>query len=62
MVTGNKTINALYDTCEYSDGYYDDKNLSDLSEVELYAMMKMNLENKLSVKDPNCRKVLWIRC
>lgn len=51
MVTGNKTINALYDTCEYSDGYYDDKNLNDLSEVELYAMMKMNLENKLSIKD-----------
>lgn len=51
-VNGDKTVNAVFETCEYSDGYFDDKDLKDLSQVELYAMMKMGLEQKvLSVKD-----------
>lgn len=43
-VTGNKTINAIFDTCEYRDGYFNDKDLNNLSEVELYALMKMGLD------------------
>lgn len=51
-VNGDKTVNAVFELCEYSDGYFDDKDLKDLSQVELYAMMKMGLEQKvLSVKD-----------
>lgn len=51
-VNGDKTVNAVFDTCEYVDGYFNDKDLKDLSQVELYAMMKMNLEQKvLTEKD-----------
>lgn len=51
-VNGDKTVNAVFDTCEYVDGYFNDKDLKDLSQVELYAMMKMGLEQKvLSLKD-----------
>ena len=52
LVDGDKTINAVFDTCEYTEGYFNDKDLSTLSQVELYAMMKLNLEQKvLSMKD-----------
>lgn len=51
-VNGDKTVNAVFDTCEYVDGYFNDKDLKDLSQVELYALMKMNLEQKvLAEKD-----------
>nr|DAT03820.1 MAG TPA: INTERNALIN B BINDING, LEUCINE RICH REPEAT.2A [Caudoviricetes sp.] len=51
-VNGDKTVNAVFDTCEYVDGYFNDKDLKDLSQVELYAMMKMGLEQKvLTLKD-----------
>ena len=52
FVDGDKTINAVYETCEYVDGYFDDKDLSNMTQVELYTLMKMGLENKaLSLKD-----------
>ena len=52
LVTGNKEINAIYDTCEYVQGYFDDKELKDLRPVELYAMMKLGLETDiLALKD-----------
>lgn len=51
-IDGDKVINAVYDTCEYVEGYFNGKELSDLSEVEIYTMMKMGLESSLlSVKD-----------
>lgn len=52
LVDGDKTINAVFETCEYTSGYFDDKELSTLSHVELYALMKLGLEqNVLSIKD-----------
>ena len=51
-VTGNKTINAVYDSCEYVQDYYKDKDLSTLRPVEIYAMCKLNKEQEVvSVKD-----------
>lgn len=44
LVTGNKKIYTVFDSCEYSTGYFDGKDLENLSEVELYTLMKMNLE------------------
>lgn len=52
LIDGDKTINAVFDTCEYVDGYFDGKDLANLRQVELYALMKMGLEGELlSVKD-----------
>ncbi len=51
-VDGDKTINAVFDICEYSEGCFDNKKLSDMSQVELYAMMKVGIEqDKLTIKD-----------
>ena len=51
-VTGDKTINAVFDTCEYRDGYFNNKDLNNLSQVELYTLMKVGLESSfLSAKD-----------
>lgn len=44
-VDGDKTINAVYDSCEYTDGYFDGKDLSTLRPVEIYAMMQLGKEN-----------------
>lgn len=52
-VTGNKTINAVYDACEYSQGYFDNKKLADMRPVEIYALIKVGLESTiLNDKDP----------
>ena len=44
-VSGDKTINAVYDACEYKSGYFDGKDLSDMRPVEVYAMTKLGLES-----------------
>lgn len=44
LVTGDKKIYTVFDSCTYTDGYFDGKDLENLSEVELYTLMKMNLE------------------
>lgn len=46
LVTGDKKIYTVFDSCTYTDGYFDGKDLENLSEVELYTMMKMNLEKE----------------
>lgn len=46
-VTGDKTINAVYDSCEYSQGYFDGKKLADLRPVEIYALIKTGLESTI---------------
>lgn len=53
FVDGNKTINAIYQSCQYKTGYFDNKELSDLSEVEIYMLMKMNLENGTKENNEN---------
>ena len=57
-VDGDKTINAVYDSCKYSAGYFDGKELSDMRPVEIYAMTKLadaginfNIENYVQSKD-----------
>lgn len=51
-VLGDKDINAVYDVCEYNLGYFDNKDLSDLSPVEIYAMLKLGLESEsVEIKD-----------
>ena len=56
-VDGDKTINAIFDSCTYSDGYFDDRDLSDLRPVEVYMMMKLgasgiiSLQNQIQAKD-----------
>ena len=44
LVTGNKKIYTVFDSCKYVDGYFDGKDLTNLSEIELYTLMKMSLE------------------
>lgn len=45
-VNGDKTINAIYDSCEYTSGYFDGKELSTLRPVEIYAMIKLGIESQ----------------
>ena len=52
LVDGNKDINAIYDNFEYVTGYFNDKELADLTPVELYGMLKVGVEtNYLTIKD-----------
>ena len=51
-VNGDKDINAVYDSCEYTSGYFDGKEIGSLRPVEIYAMKKVGVENKVvSPKD-----------
>lgn len=51
-VTGNKDINAVYDSCEYNAGYFDGKDISKMRPVEIYALCKLGLEqNYVESKD-----------
>lgn len=45
FVDGDKTINAIFDKFEYVDGCFDNKELADLSPVEIYALTKLGLDN-----------------
>ena len=44
FIDGDKTINAVFDRFEYSEGCFNKKELSDLSPVEIYALTKLGLE------------------
>ena len=50
-VDGDKTINAVFDSCEYAEGYFSGKELADMRPVEVYMLMKLNSAGVLSIVD-----------
>lgn len=50
-VDGDKTINAVFDTCTYSDNYFVGKDLSALRPVEIYMMMKLGAAGLINLTD-----------
>lgn len=44
IIDGNKTVNAVFDSCKYTNTYFDGKDLSELRPVEIYAMIKVGVE------------------
>lgn len=52
-VNGDKTINAVYDSCNAAIGgaYFYGKDISTLRPVEIYAMTRMQSANKLNAAD-----------
>ncbi len=51
-VNGNKIINAVFDSCEYTSSYFDGKDLSSMRPVEIYMMTKMGVaSNYIESKD-----------
>ena len=48
LITGDKDINAVYDSCEYNIGYFNDKEIGDLTPVELYALTKVGIEQEVA--------------
>lgn len=45
-VTGDKDINAVYDSFEYTNDYFKNNDLSTLRPVEIYAMIQLGLEQE----------------
>ena len=50
-VNGDKIINAVFDSCEYSEGYFIGKEIGDLRPVELYMMAKLAGAGVFALKD-----------
>lgn len=50
-VDGDKTINAEFASCKYTEGYFDGKKLSVLEPVEVYMMTKLNLSKVITASD-----------
>ena len=50
-VSGDKTINAVFDSCEYREGYFVGKELADMRPVEIYMMMKLNTSGVINLAD-----------
>lgn len=51
-VTGDKDIEAVYDICSYTAGYFDGKELASLRPVEIYAMIRTGNETSCAeIKD-----------
>ena len=46
-VTGDKDINAVYDSFEYTSGCFDGKEIGDMKPVEIYAMTKVGVESSV---------------
>lgn len=46
FVTGDKTINAVYDKFNYKENYFDDKDISELRPVELYALTRLEKQKE----------------
>lgn len=58
-VNGDKTINAVFDSCTYVDGYFNNKDLSDMRLVEIYMLTELSrlpsppvtIDNVVSITD-----------
>ena len=50
-VSGDKTINAIFDSCEYKEGYFVGKEIGDMRPVEIYMMTKLGLLGVISIAD-----------
>lgn len=50
-VNGDKIINAVYDSCEYTEGYFVGKDISKLRPVEIYMMLKLSAAGHISLID-----------
>ena len=50
-VDGNKTINAVYDSCEYKAGYFTGKDISTMRPVEIYMLTRLGLAGVLKLTD-----------
>ena len=48
-VSGDKTINAIFDSCEYKEGYFVDKEIGDMRPVEIYMMIKLGASGVISI-------------
>lgn len=45
FIDGDKTVNAIFDSFEYTATAFDGKQLSDLTPVEIYALTQLGLDN-----------------
>ena len=45
FIDGDKTVNAVFDDFRYSTGYFADKEIGNLTPVEIYALTKLGLDN-----------------
>lgn len=50
-VDGDKTITAVFDKCTYVGGYFEDKELTDLSPVEIYALTRLVEDGRIGIVD-----------
>ncbi len=50
-VDGDKTINAVFDSCQYADKYFENKDISTLRPVELYMMTKLSAAGIINLAD-----------
>lgn len=51
FVDGDKTVQAVFDSCKYQDGYFLGKDLAELRPVEIYMLTKLSLTGTLSLGD-----------
>lgn len=52
LVTGDKTINAVYSRFEYTDGCFDGMDISEMNPIQIYALEKVSKEQELvEIKD-----------
>ena len=50
-VNGDKTINAVYDSCEYKEGYFANKELANMRPVEIYMMTRLASIGVITLSD-----------
>lgn len=50
-VDGDKTINAVFSSREYVEGYFDGKKLEDMEPVDVYMLMKLSSSGTVTLTD-----------